>query len=94
MEDLGKPKKPLTTYFRFMQEQRVLMAKTTAGSVDVKQFVKNCAEKYKNLPPDEVERLTKRYNTDKKSYEAALEAWNKKMTQDGRSVVSFSGGRG
>jgi len=84
--ELGKPKKPLTTYFRFVQEQRRLRDKSGVV-VNSKQFLKDVGEKYRLLPPSELERLLKTYNAEKKSYDVALEAWNKRMAQDGRSTM-------
>ena len=49
-----------------------------------KDFITSCAEKYKKLTPAETQRLKTRYEANKKSYEAAIEIWNKKMTQDGK----------
>jgi len=77
--ELGKPKKPLTTFLRFMEEQRREVGQQP------KDFIKICSEKYKQLPASELERLTERYQADKKTYDVEMENWHVRMNQDGRS---------
>ena len=87
--ELGKPKRPLSSYFRFVQEQRRLKEKSGGEGVSNAQFVKSCGEQWRQLPSSELERLMKTYNAEKKTYDLALEAWHKRMNEDGRS--SFVG---
>merc|ERR1719228_2529505 len=85
LEELGQPKKPLTTFFLYMQEQKALKNRTATGAaMKQKDFISSCVEKYKKLTPAETQILKTRYEANKKSYEAAIEIWNKKMTQDGK----------
>lgn len=87
LEELGKPKRPLSVFFLFLKEQR---ERLPAGSKS--PSLADWAAKYKLLPTAEMERLTKMQNVQKKSYEAALEEWNRKMEKNGMSGAVLSAG--
>jgi len=84
LELLGKPKRPLSVFFLFQKEQRERVPAGSKGPT-----LTDMAAKYKLLPAHEMERLTAMANAQKKSYEAALEEWNRKMENNG--VVLTSG---
>jgi len=81
-EELGMPKRPLSSYLRYYMEQNELRLKT--GAKADQAWRSEIVLKFKKLPASELDRLKKQFDKDKKSYEVAMELWNKKMANDGR----------
>lgn len=79
LADLGKPKRPLTAFFLFMQDNKMLKD----SQVSQKDWMKNISKEWKNLTMEaknkytaEAVRLTEKYKTD-------IKKWEKNMIQEG-----------
>merc|ERR1719400_1102509 len=73
------PKKPLSTYFRFLGEVRPIVTKQNPG-MKITELGKIMAQKYKELPVARKEALNEAYQIEKKKYLQEFE----KMKQDGK----------
>merc|ERR1719266_1895324 len=73
------PKKPLSSYFRFLGEVRPIVTKQNPG-MKVTELGKIMAQKYKELPVARKEALNEAYQIEKKKYLQEFE----KIKQDGK----------
>ena len=87
LEQLDRPKRPLSIFFIYLKEER---ERLPLGSK--LPPVGEMSAKYKLLPAHEMERLTKKQNLQKTSYETAVEEWNRKMEKKGMSGAILSAG--
>ncbi|XP_070161922.1 transcription factor A, mitochondrial [Polyergus mexicanus] len=79
LADLGKPKRPLTAFFLFMQDNKMLKD----SQVSQKDWMKNISKEWKNLTIEaknkyiaEAARLSEIYKTD-------IKKWERNMIQEG-----------
>ncbi|GFQ65349.1 transcription factor A [Trichonephila clavata] len=78
LRESGIPKHPLKAY--------ALFVKSEAKSKDIKQpaeFIKECAEKWKNLSEAEKKKFDNLAEEEKKRYAKDFENWRKKVISDG-----------
>merc|ERR1712051_286055 len=78
------PKKPLTTYFRFLGEIRPIVTKQNPD-LKVTELMKVMAQKYKELPVARKEALNQAYQIEKKKYLHEFEKF--KTTPEGKEIL-------
>jgi len=78
------PKKPLTTYFRFLGEIRPIVTKQNPD-LKVTELMKVMAQKYKELPVARKEALNQAYQIEKKKYLQEFEKF--KTTPEGKEIL-------
>merc|ERR1719350_307955 len=78
------PKKPLSTYFRFLGEVRPIVAKQNPG-IKITELGKIMAQKYKELPVARKEALNEAYQIEKKKYLQEFEKF--KITPEGKEIL-------
>jgi len=78
------PKKPLTTYFRFLGEIRPIVTKQNPD-LKVTELMKVMAQKYKELPVARKEALNQAYQIEKKKYLQEFEKF--KITPEGKEIL-------
>jgi len=78
------PKKPLTTYFRFLGEIRPIIMKQNPG-MKIGPMAQIMAQKYKELPVARKEALNEAYQIEKKKYLQEFEKF--KITPEGKEIL-------
>merc|ERR1719400_1125227 len=78
------PKKPLSTYFRFLGEVRPIVTKQNPG-MKITELGKIMAQKYKELPVARKEALNEAYQIEKKKYLQEFEKF--KITPEGKEIL-------
>ena len=80
-----KPKKPLTAYFRYLNDVRAQLQAKYAGDEDRKsvngKVAKDSAEMWKALSDKQREKYENAYKKDKEQYDAALTKWEATETK-------------
>merc|ERR1719400_494922 len=83
------PKKPLSTYFRFLGEVRPIVTKQNPG-MKITELGKIMAQKYKELPVARKEALNEAYQIEKKKYLQEFEKF--KITPEVQRIACGSEG--
>jgi len=78
------PKKPLSTYFRFLGEIRPIVTRQNPD-LKVTELTKVMAQKYKELPVARKEALNEAYQIEKKKYLQEFEKF--KITPEGKEIL-------
>merc|ERR1719483_664349 len=78
------PKKPLSTYFRFLGEIRPMVTRENPD-LKVTELTKVMAQKYKELPVARKEALNEAYQIEKKKYLQEFEKF--KITPEGKEIL-------
>merc|ERR1719483_278370 len=78
------PKKPLSTYFRFLGEIRPMVTRQNPD-LKVTELTKVMAQKYKELPVARKEALNEAYQIEKKKYLQEFEKF--KITPEGKEIL-------
>merc|ERR1719483_244356 len=78
------PKKPLSTYFRFLGEIRPMVTRQNPD-LKVTELTKVMAQKYKELPVARKEALNEAYRIEKKKYLQEFEKF--KITPEGKEIL-------
>ncbi|XP_025103316.1 transcription factor A, mitochondrial-like isoform X2 [Pomacea canaliculata] len=80
--DLGKPKRPPNGYMAFVRSSL-----HERGDVPMKQFMKELADCWRNIPKEEKEIYEEDARIEREKYKKELEEWEKKMIEIGREDV-------
>ena len=92
-----KPKKPMTAYFRYLQEVREELKEKYADDEDRKgvnkKIAKDCADMWKNLSEEEKQTYEAEYRQEKEEYEQTLKNWeaNETSRRKGQSQSQSNG---
>merc|ERR1719509_350195 len=78
------PKKPLSSFFRFLGEVRPIVTKQNPG-MKITELGKIMAQKYKELPVARKEALNEAYQIEKKKYLQEFEKF--KITPEGKEIL-------
>ena len=79
--DLDKPKKPLTSFFKFKQAQK------KKDDESILEFSQRIGKMWKSLSDKDKEEFTKNYNNEIKNYNDTLLEWEYKMIKLGNLDV-------
>ncbi|CAG9773914.1 unnamed protein product [Ceutorhynchus assimilis] len=82
-----KPKKPLTSYFRFLIEKRPIVTKENP-SLDNKGIVKTIGEHWKSLAPEQKAKYEIEFSIDKEQYDKELLSYNNKLTPELEAIIN------
>ncbi|BES91811.1 Transcription factor A [Nesidiocoris tenuis] len=80
--DLGQPKKPLSSYLMFLQDQR-----SEQGELPYKEWVAKMTQKWKNMGESEKQTYQSRYLKAKEEHDESMAKWAKRMCEMGNSDV-------
>ncbi|XP_046990464.1 transcription factor A, mitochondrial [Schistocerca americana] len=78
MQEMGKPKRPMTGFVRFMYEQ-----KDKRGSLPFREWQAKVAEEWQQLPDNEKEEYSKKSQRDLADYQERLQEWEERMIRLG-----------
>jgi hypothetical protein len=94
-----KPKKPMTAYFRYLQEVRAELQAKYIDDVDRKavngKVAKDSADMWKSLSDKEKDKYESAYRREKEQYEEVIKRWEstetaRRKTQDATNVANSS----
>lgn len=88
-EKLGlppKPKKPLTPFFRFMQDQRPKI-KAANPKLHLSDVVKQISKEWENADPSMKQRLLEQFKKDQQTYIETRTKYDSKITDEQRSQI-------
>jgi len=81
LQQLQKPKRPITPYMLYRVKQKYAVGEEKA------EFEARLSQQYKNLPNSEIEALEKEFRLNQKQYRLALDAWKERMISEGRYEI-------
>ncbi|XP_044758759.1 transcription factor A, mitochondrial [Coccinella septempunctata] len=83
-----KPKKPMTSFFRFVQEHKPVLLKEQP-QLKLTEIVKQCAQDWKNIHPTIKERYDNEYKAEMESYAKKHLDYSMKLTDEQKEYLKL-----